>query len=62
MHQFNVRISDDTKAKVEWLSEVMGEPAAYIGRMAIENLYQEKRRDHESDQAFLDFIKTRQTD
>lgn len=58
MYQFNIRISDDMKTKVDWLSEVIGEPNVNVARRGIEMLYQAKKDEFENEQEFLDWIKT----
>lgn len=57
MYQFNIRISDDTKDKVDWLSDVTGESNVNVARQGIEMLYQAKRAEFEKEQDFLDWIK-----
>jgi predicted transcriptional regulator len=54
----NMKTSDDTKDKLEWLSEVLDDSQAGVIRTAIFKLYEEQKAVHKDNKDFLRWIRS----
>lgn len=56
--QFNVSMSEDTKTKLEWLTETLDETGAGFIRRAIHEAYEVEKAKHQNDVEFVRWIRS----
>lgn len=56
--QFNMSMNEETKAKLEWLTEVLDETGAALIRRLINKTFEEEKAKHQSDVEFIRWIRS----